>query len=169
VQTKTIKIEAGNFLKNLRALPGGDRLVDIVEAFGNVAASYVRHRDSKNEDGNPPHQASRIEPYEDPNLTGDARDIYNDLLRYSVFLEDVRGKSRRGLVVRRLYLRRFLIPFFRLTFSKRDSLSLSVDELRELLLEPKRFEGRKRLREPGGESGGQMPLIPGEPEPESSS
>jgi hypothetical protein len=163
----------GNFLKNLRALPDGDRLVDVVEAFGNVAASYVRHRDSKNEDGSPPHQASRIEPYEDPNLTGEARDIYNDLLRYSVFLEDVRGKSRRGLVVRRLYLRRFLIPFFRLTFSKRDSLSLSVDDLRELLLDPKRFEGRKRLREPRSEanidSGDQMPLIADGPETEDAS
>lgn len=166
-QTKTIKVEAGNFLKNLRALPGGDRLVEIVEAFGSVAASYVRHRDSKNEDGSPPHQASRIEPYEDPNLTGHAREIYNDLLRYSVFLEDVRGKSLRGLVVRRLYLRRFLIPFFRLTFSKRDSLPLSVDELRELLLDPKRFEGRKRLRGPGREpatESGQLPLIPRNPE-----
>ena len=164
MQTKTIKVEAGHFLKNLRALPGGDRLVDVVEAFGNVAASYVRHRDSKNEEGSPPHQASRIEPYEDPGLSDGARDIYNDLLRYSVFLEDVRGKSRRGLVVGRLYLRRFLIPFFRLTFSKRDSLSLSAEDLHELLLDPKRFEGRKRLREPedepGGGSGGQMPLIP---------
>ena len=170
VQTKTIKVEAGNFLKNLRALPGGDRLVEVVEAFGNVAASYVRHRDSKNEEGSPPHQASRIEPYEDPELTGDAREIYNDLLRYSVFLEDVRGKSRRGLVVRRLYLRRFLIPFFRLTFSKRDSLSLSVDDLRELLLDPRRFEVRKRLRETASEpevkSGEQMPLIPDGPESE---
>ena len=145
VQTKTIKVEAGHFLKNLRALPGGDRLVDVVEAFGNVAASYVRHRDSKNEEGSPPHQASRIEPYEDPGLSDGARDIYNDLLRYSVFLEDVRGKSRRGLVVRRLYLRRFLIPFFRLTFSKRDSLSLSTEDLHELLLDP---EALRRAQAP---------------------
>jgi serine/threonine protein kinase len=146
IQTRTIRSEAGNFLKNLRALPKGPQLVEVVEAFGNVAASYLRHRNSKNETANPPHQASRIEPYEDPTLSGAAREVYHDLLRYSVFIEDVRGKSRRGLVVPRLYLRRFLIPFFNLTFSKRDSLELSVDELRELLLNPKQFESRKRLR-----------------------
>ena len=43
----------------------------------------------------PPHQATRIEPYEDPNLSGEAKEIYNDLLRYSVFLEDVRGTTER--------------------------------------------------------------------------
>jgi serine/threonine protein kinase len=164
-QNRAIRQEAGNFLKNLRALPRGPELVEIVEAFGSVAASYLRHRDSKNEGGNPPHQASRIEPYEDPHLTGDARDIYNELLRYSVFLEDVRGKSRRGLVVPRLYLRRFLIPFFNLTFSKRDSLELRVDELNELLLNPKQFESRKRMRGPDSDAdpGPQLLLPLGEP------
>lgn len=163
IQYKTIRREGGNFLKNLRALPKGPALVEIVEAFGNVAASYIRHRDSKNEAGAPPHQASRIEPYEDPNLSGEAKAIYDDLLRYSVFLEDVRGKSRRGLVVPRLYIRRFLIPFFNLTFSKRDSLELNVDELNELLLRPRQFEDRKRLRnadsDPDPTQGGQLPLL----------
>jgi serine/threonine protein kinase len=146
IQFAAIRKEGGNFLKNLRALPKGPALVEIVEAFGSVAASYIRHRDSKNESSSPPHQATRIEPYEDPNLSGEAKDIYEDLLRYSVFLEDVRGKSRRGLVVPRLYLRRFLIPFFNLTFSKRDSVVLGVDELNDLLLRPKQFESRKRLK-----------------------
>jgi energy-coupling factor transporter ATP-binding protein EcfA2 len=163
-QHKAIRTEAGNFLKNLRALPKGPALVEIVEAFGNVASSYIRHRNSKNESSAPPHQATRIEPFEDPALSAEAREIYDDLLRYSVFLEDVRGKSRRGLVVPRLYLRRFLIPFFNLTFSKRDSLELNVEELHDLLLHPKQFESRKRLRGPDGETstsaGGQLPLLP---------
>src|SRR6185312_13176843 len=46
-QSQAIRKEGGNFLKNLRALPDGGRLVEVVEAFGNVAASYIRHRDSK--------------------------------------------------------------------------------------------------------------------------
>lgn len=164
VQSRAIRQEAGNFLKNLRALPKGQVLVEIVEAFANVAASYIRHMDSKNETGTPPHQASRIEPFEDPNLSGEAREIYDNLLRYSVFLEDVQGKSRRGLVVPRLYLRRFLIPFFNLTFSKRDSLELNVDELHELLLNPKQFENRKRLRDDANPTnGGQLELLPNGP------
>lgn len=163
-QNRAIRHEAGNFLRSLRSLPEGAKLVEIVEAFGNVATSYLRHRDAKNEGGSPPHQATRIEPYDDPNLSGEARQLYNDLLRYSVFLEDVRGKSRRGHVVPRLYLRRFLIPIFNLTFSKRDSLELSVEDLNELLLDPKRFEGRKRLRGPGQDGSSspdqQMSLLP---------
>lgn len=115
--------------------------------FGAVAASFLRHRDSKNEDKNPPHQASRIEPREEPRLSDKAKQVYDDLLRYSVFLEDVRGKSRRGKVVPRLYLRRFLIPFFNLTFSKRDSIELNVDEFMLLLLQPREFEKQKRMRD----------------------
>lgn len=164
VQHKTIRTEGGNFLRNLRALPQGPALVEIVESFGQVAASFVRHRDSKNEANSPPHQAARIEPLEDPKLTGEAKVIYDELLRYSVFLEDVRGKSRRGLVVPRLYLRRFLIPFFNLTFSKRDSMELDVVELKELLLKPREFESRKRLRgpvtAPSAADDRQLPLLP---------
>jgi serine/threonine protein kinase len=165
VQHKTIRTEGGNFLRNLRALPHGPALVEIVESFGQVAASFVRHRDSKNEANAPPHQAARIEPLEDPKLAGEAKEIYDELLRYSVFLEDVRGKSRRGLVVPRLYLRRFLIPFFNLTFSKRDSMELDVVELKELLLKPREFESRKRLRGPetvptAADNGKQLPLLP---------
>jgi serine/threonine protein kinase len=164
VQTKAIRTEGGNFLKNLRSLPEGPRLVEIVEAFGSVASSYVRHKLSKNEENSPPHQACRIEPYEDPRLEGDSKKFYDELLRYSVFLEDVRGKSRRGFVVPRLYLRRFLIPFFNLTFSKRDSLELDPEEFHCLLTKPKEFEKRKRLRGPDAgtpsDDGGQMNLLP---------
>ena len=73
----------------------------------------LRFRDSKNESTCPPHQASRIEPYEDPHLEGKAKEVYEDSvwLRYSVFIDpDVRGKSRRGNVVPRLYLRTVLNP-----------------------------------------------------------
>lgn len=134
----------------------------VVEAFGKVSASYLRHRTSRNEEGAPPHQASRIEPYNDPFLSEEAKRIYNELLRFSVFIEDVRGKSRRGNSVPRLYLRRFLIPSFNLTFSKRDSVELTEEELHELLLRPSDFEKRKRLREPeetpGSPPGLQLPL-----------
>jgi hypothetical protein len=80
--------------------------------------------------------------------------VVAELLRYSVFIEDVRGKSRRGKVVPRLYLRRFLIPHFNLTFSMRDPLELEPTDVEQLLLAPARFEDRMRRRcpEPEGES-----------------
>jgi len=146
-QNQAIREEAGRFLKNLRGIPRcGEQLVSIVEAFGNVSHSHLRYLDSKNEKGNPPKQASRIEPYEQFSLSPDAQQLYDELLRYSVFIEDFRGKSRRGNVVPRLYLRRFLIPHFNLTFSTRDSVELEPEDFEVFLLNPKAFEQKLRLK-----------------------
>lgn len=148
IQNQAIRQAAGNFLKNLRGIPGcGDELVAIVEAFGNVAHSHLRFLNSKNEEGNPPKQATRIEPYEPIALSERAQRLYDELLRYSVFIEDFRGKSRRGKVVPRLYLRRFLIPHFNLTFSTRDSIELEPDQFEAFLLHPKSFEHSMRLKD----------------------
>jgi hypothetical protein len=78
-------------------------------------------------------------------LSQRAQRLYDELLRYSVFIEDFRGKSRRGKVVPRLFLRRFLIPHFNLTFSTRDSIELEPEEFEALLLEPRSFEQSMRL------------------------
>ena len=147
MQHQTIRSAAGDFMESIRTLPGlGPKLARVVTAFGNVAYSYLLHRDSRNEKGQPPHQASRIEPYAPLDLSDDAREILDELLRYSVFLEDPRGKSRRGEVVPRFYLRRYLIPHFKLTFSHRDSLSLENHDIEMLLCEPESFEARSRLK-----------------------
>jgi hypothetical protein len=101
---------------------------------------------AKNETSEPPHQASRIEPYEALRLSDDAQEILNELLRYSVLIEDPRGTSRRGKIVPRYYLRRYLIPHFRLTFSRRDSLELENDQIEMLLCKPQQFEDKMRLK-----------------------
>ena len=159
-QTKATREQAGNFLKGLRALPNGHQLVEIVSVFGNVAHSYLKFRDSKNVKSNPPWQAHRIEPYEQLKLSKEAQKIYDELLRYSVFIEDVRGKSRRGKVVPRLYLRRLLIPHFNLTFSMRDSIGLEANEVEKLLLLPKEFE-KSHLVKKGLIADPDQPLLPG--------
>lgn len=147
VQHDAVRSAAGDFLENVRMLPRvGNRLADIVTAFGNVARSFLKYRTSKNEAGRPPHQASRIEPYESLNLSESANELLKELLRYSIFLYDPRGKSRRGHVVPRLYLRRYLIPHFNLTFSQRDSIELENNEIEELLIDPRSLENKKRLR-----------------------
>jgi hypothetical protein len=146
IQGKAIRDEAGNFLNSLRGIEGGERLAEVVTAFGNVAHSYLKFRNSKNEKNQPPYLASRIEPLEELKLNPEAQKVYDELLRYSLFIEDPRGKSRRGKVVPRLYLRRCLLPHFNLTFSKRDSISLENREIEYLLLNPGEFENRKRLK-----------------------
>ena len=159
-QSKATREQAGNFLKGLRILPDGSKLVEIVAAFGIIAHSYLRYRNSKNVETNPPWQAHRIEPYEPLKLSNEAQKIYDELLRYSVFIEDVRGKSRRGKVVPRLYLRRLLIPHFNLTFSMRDSIELEANEVEELLLLPKEFE-KSHLVKKGLIADPDQPLLPG--------
>lgn len=146
-QAASIRTAAGEFMESVRNLPRrGDELAAIVSAIGNVARSYMQYRTSANETGNPPHQASRIEPYEPLALTEGAQELLNDLIRFSILLIDPRGKSRRGAVVPRFYLRRYLIPHFNLTFSKRDSLQLENDEIELLLTNPRKFQEMKRLR-----------------------
>jgi hypothetical protein len=146
-QSRAIRDAAGSFLKNLRGVPRcGEQLVAIVEAFGNVANSHLKYLDVKNEEGSSPKQASRIEPYEPFNLSVDAQRLYDELLRYSVFIEDFRGKSRRGSVVPRLYLRRFLIPHFNLTFSTHDSIELEPADFERFLMAPQNFDQKFRLK-----------------------
>ena len=153
VQNKQIRDDAGRFLHVLaRTHEDGQRLVEIVTAFGQVAHEYILHRDSRNNAESPPHQASRIEPYEAPILESEAQRLLDGLIRYSVFIPDHRGKSRRGNVVPRLFLRRFLIPHFNLTFSNRDSISLGSDDFQLMLMDPNTFARRWRDKAKTGSS-----------------
>ena len=146
-QHDSIRAAAGSFMESVRTLPRwGKQLADVTATFGNVARSYLLYETSTNEANEPPHQASRIEPYEALNLSGQAQEILDELLRYSILIEDPRGKSRRGKVVPRFLLRRYLIPHFHLTFSKRDSLQLENHQVETLLCEPNKFEGEMRLK-----------------------
>lgn len=151
-QHGVVRAAAGDFLESVRMLPRhGVQLAAIVTAIGSVARSLLLYETSKNEKGNPPHQASRIEPYEALSLSEEADSLLKELLRYSIFLYDPRGKSRRGHVVPRLYLRRYLLPHFNLTFSQRDSIELENSEIEQLLMQPKEFETRKRLKTKKGD------------------
>ena len=126
-QHQSIRAAAGAFMESIRTVPEvGQELAEVVAAFGNVAHSYLLHKNSRNRKGQPPHQASRIEPYDALRLTGAERRILEALLRYSVLIEDPRGKSRRGSVVPRFYLRRYLIPHFGLTFRTVIDIKLST-------------------------------------------
>jgi len=66
--------------------------------------------------------------------------IFEDLIKYGAFIRDVKGKSQRGPVVPRLYLRRLLIPTFLLSTSKRDHIRVNAAEFKMLLENPERFK-----------------------------
>ena len=154
-QDQSIRETSGEFFAKLNAIPDtGPQIVRIVQAFGEVANHYLRTRRSKNVKTNPPYQAFRIELLEAPKLEGNApykelvkgslnqnpQKLFNDLVKYGVFIRDVKGKSQRGSVVPRLYLRRLLIPTFLLTPSKRDHIRVDAKEFKMLLTEPEKFK-----------------------------
>ena len=121
----------------------GEHLQAIVDAFSEIAEYELQNKRSKNLTSNPPKQARRIEITDvTKSLPENIIAYYIGLIRYGVFIRDWRGKSVRGKAVPRLYLRSVLIPYYTLTFSKRDSVTLEWDEFCELLSEPITFSKR---------------------------
>lgn len=159
IQDRAIRENGNNFLNRVEVVPDiGENLRKIADAFGKVANWYLHKRDSKNQDQCPPWQAFRLEVRESLYFSDSALEdakkkykfttnigaeklerLYRDLIRYGVFLRDVRGKSQRGAVIPRLYLRRLLIPTFLLTPNKRDSVGVEVGEFFMLLSNPEEF------------------------------
>jgi hypothetical protein len=86
--------------------------------------------------------------YDVAQFMAECKATYDDLLKYAVFLRDARGKSLRGAVVPRLYLRRLLVPLFTITPNQRDSISLEVEEFITLLYKPARFQLIARKKTP---------------------
>jgi serine/threonine protein kinase len=157
IQDQGIRETSSKFFEKFKAIPDtGPHIARIVQAFGDVANYYLRTRRSKNIKTNPPYQAFRIELLETVNLDEDEpyrklgaqhplekgylRRLFDDLIKYGVFLRDIKGKSQRGIVVPRLYLRRLLIPTFLLTPSKRDHIRVNATEFQMLLAEPEKFK-----------------------------
>jgi hypothetical protein len=96
-------------------------------------------------------QAFRLEFQDNPQFEGktaDLKHIYDDLIKYAVFISIVRGKSQRGAAVPRLYLRRLLLPTFLLTPSKRDSVRVVSREFFQLLTDPEKFEVDMKNKNP---------------------
>ncbi len=119
----------------------GEHLYDIVMAIQEMVYYDLRNKDSKNQDKTPPKQARKIElTSANGKLSEEARDYYRGLIRYGVFVQDYRAKSVRGTVATRLYLRSLLIPYFRITFSKRDCITLDWEDFEKLLMMPNEFK-----------------------------
>lgn len=115
----------------------GEHLCKIAKAFQQIAEHELQTKTSKNESSNPPKQARRIEISDtDRALPDDLHAYYLGLLRYGVFIRDYRGKSVRNQVTSRLVLRGLLIPYFTLSPSKRDSVTMDWDFFCRLLKEP---------------------------------
>ena len=155
LQNKVFRNTGGEFLHLLKAcmrtcrqggpnLPShitswGEHLVKIAEAFKEIALHELRNRQGGRKGRNEPKQAFRIEIIDKFSLKGTEKEIYEDLVRYGVFLRDDRGKSIRGAIIPRLYLRRLLIPYCTLTFSKIDNIAMNSSAFKRLIIWPEEF------------------------------
>lgn len=130
----TISLAGGSYGTHLKA---------IVEAFKDAARMelmgpmYVTKENGRTREV--PKMAFRIEITDEFRLEELAIELYRDLIRYGIFMRDARGKSVRGAMVPRLYLRRLLFPYCVLALSKRDSVSMSCEWFSKLLLHPDTF------------------------------
>jgi hypothetical protein len=57
-------------------------------------------------------------------------------------MRDARGKSVRGAMVPRLFMRRLLIPYCTLALSKRDSVQMTCEWFSKLILTPDIFKDK---------------------------
>ncbi|MFC7195462.1 hypothetical protein ACFQL4_13815 [Halosimplex aquaticum] len=165
-QNEVIKRYGGSFLNKIESIPEtGERLREFAEVFGRNSNKLLMEKNSKNQTGNPPHQAFRIEIRDSfsfesgqhlnevltvlrrdtsrrpdkEEIAEEAQSIYDDLLQYGILLLDTRGKSIRGGAVPRLYLRRLLLPKFNLTPSQRDNVSMEPAEFVYMLINPEGY------------------------------
>jgi serine/threonine protein kinase len=169
IQNKVFKIAGGRFLhalsiatnpfKKSHASTGGkieheygEKLFEIVTSFQEIAHFVLKNKNSKNQKTNPPKQIRKIELKTTiDELDDEGSELYRGLIRYGVFIRDYRGKSINGSISAvRLYLRSLLIPFCKLTFSKRDNLCLDWKDFNEFLKNPKEFKNKciKKIEKP---------------------
>jgi hypothetical protein len=117
----------------------GEHLCKIAKAFQQIAEHELLTFTSMNEGKECPKQARRIEIVDtNKPLPDDLNEYYLGLLRYGVFFRDFRAKSVRKQVTSRLVLRGLLIPYFTLSPSRRDSVSMCWNDFCLLLKDPDR-------------------------------
>ena len=117
----------------------GEHLRQIVSAFQKIAYHDLKTKNSKNQRSIPPKQARKIELTASGILNEEADAYYKGLIRYGVFIQDYRAKSVRGTAAQRLYLRSMLIPYCRLTFSRRDCITMDWESFENFILNPENF------------------------------
>jgi hypothetical protein len=136
----------------------GRHLKAVIETIAEAARALLLGPPYMMADREVPRMAFRVEILDDLRLKPLEQVILTDLLRYGLLLSDYRGKSVRGALVPRLYLRRLLLPICLLPLSKRDSVQLNSRELGRLLTYPDEVKELQGVRRVATTYKGQMSL-----------
>lgn len=118
----------------------GRRLREIATTFIAVCRWELMEQPlMRNQKTESPKQAFRIEIVDALELPDKVQTYYHGLIRWHVFLPDWRGRSVRGVMTPRMFLNKRLLPYARLSFSGKDSISLTNAEFQSLLTAPSSF------------------------------
>ncbi len=123
--------------------PYGKEMQQLVHAFSWMSRTLLcEHRGVKSRAGGKldPYELIRIEVDEDPNLpdlSGVPKQIVQQILRRAIFIELSKGRSRRGVLARRLQLRRAYCPAFKTTLTHSEPIVLTREQFRFLIDSPR--------------------------------
>lgn len=142
-QDAIIEAYSRQYIAKIKGIPGyGERLFEIVDAFGNMAKRLLQdhpwlERTATRID---PYQLLRIELDEAGNERADseATKIWRLLQRYCVFIDAEESRSRRNTLSSRVILRRIFCPAFRIGLTNSESWTISRQQWEAFCNDPKR-------------------------------
>lgn len=149
-QDDIVKQFAQRQLSDLRAISDhGKKVHDIALRLGNLIKTYLLKSKGKER----PDERLRIELEGVGELSPDAQEMHELLLRHSVLVPGGAGKDRRGLPTKKLYFRRLFSPCFPFSPNRRGSIAIPLDEYQDWLLDPTKIwqEPKTNLELPLGE------------------
>jgi tRNA A-37 threonylcarbamoyl transferase component Bud32 len=143
-QHQAIQDFSANLYSSIRDFtPYGKKMQQLVHAFGWMSRKLLcEHRGVKSRAGGrlDPYELIRIEVDEDPNLPelpGVPKQVVQQILRRAIFIELSKGRSRRGVLARRLQLRRAYCPAFKATLTHSEPMVLTREKFRHLIDSPR--------------------------------
>ena len=141
LQDRIIKSFSRNHLGMVKEIPAyGDKLFIIANTFGQICKKYLYEYGPITQEENRYYEMIRIEIEGYKKLRDEAQELYENLLKFSIFIDAGEGYPRREVLTTRLFFRRIFAPAFQMSYRERECLRLSPERFEEFLLNPIEFK-----------------------------
>lgn len=151
IQDKAIRQFSRTYLAEVRSYPDGEQLLEIATAFGDISRKYLYQYGPITKSQDRFQEMIRIEIEGVSPLNSElARNLYEKLIRYSIFIDGGEGYPRRDEITTRLIFRRIYAPAFQISYNNRECLRLNPEDFEDFLLSPNSFNLSEFLKDPVG-------------------